>query len=170
MVVKSAETKLYYKSRPGRLRPALLPTIFFLLVIWTFSIILLTTTAAALFAGSSQGTTLWMVVAVSAVLICYLILFTKRYIDDFARNYEFELLDKEVRLRIDDRVSGRRFFAHMPYSEMSFVEYYTPRDNASIVFHGLDERIIEVPIWSMTEDTSAIFEVLNNKAVRIVQL
>lgn len=125
---------------------------------------------SALANDSSKPVIFWIVLVVTVVLVGYLTVFTKKYLDDLARRYEFELGDREVVLRIDDRVSGRRLFVHMPYSQVSFVEYYTPLDNAELVFHGLDHRIIEIPTWSMTEDISAILEFLKTKNIRVVQL
>lgn len=170
MTVKSAESRLCYLSRPRWRRPAFMPTLFLLAASWSFNILLLVNVISALSSHTEHPLVLWLILAVSLIVVGYLAVFTKKYSDDLSRKYEFELSDKEVVLRIDDCVSGRRLFAHMPFGDMSFVEHYTPRDNASLVFHGLDNRIIEVPVWSMTEDISPIMEILKDKHVQVVQL
>jgi|GEM_PF-3950381 len=170
MTVRATETKLSYFSNPAWQRPAFIPTIFFLSAIWIFSITLATVVVMGLLSGTALAIGLWVLAPISVVLITYMYIYTKKYVNDLARKYEFEMTDNEIQLRIDDRVSGRRYFAHMPYSEMSFVEHYTPRDNASLVFHGSLDRIVEVPIWSMTADVSDILDLLSHKRIKVVTL
>lgn len=147
-----------------------MPTLFLLGVMWTFSLIVFGSALTGLMSHSAYSAIFAGVLLATVALIGYLIFYTSHYINDMTSQYEFELSDREMRLRIDDRVSGRRLFAHMPYGEIDFVEHYTPRDNATLVFHGTDSQIVEVPIWSMTEDTDAIIDFLTKNRINIVRL
>lgn len=81
------------------------------------------------------------------------------FIADFSKHYVLELTEREVKLKISDtESSAEEAVARMPLREVSFVEYFTPKDCASVVFHGKEGRVIKVPIWSLTDHPSPVLQ------------
>lgn len=162
----AAGVKLSFRSRPRHARPAYIPTLFFSSIAWLAALALIVFGVSDMFAGSINvvNTT---VVAAAAVLVAYMVMFSRKFLDDFGKEYIFELTEKEARLKVSGQGLSRGVVASMPFSEVRFVEHYTPRDQVSLVFHGKNDRIVEVPIWTMTNDASPAVDFLKERGIKI---
>jgi hypothetical protein len=146
-----------------------MPIVIVLSLTWIFSTILLfiaLSGSAHLHSNTQSG----LLITIAVVFSSYLAYFTWSYIGDFASSYEFELRDNEMRLRVFNKYTQEELFAQMPFSEVHLVEYYSPRNNAELIFHGADDRIIKVALWSMTDDIAPIIEFLKRKGLKIERL
>lgn len=167
---ESTGTGLLYASIPRSNRPAYIPTIIVTTAIWFFSIFLVVAGLASLVNTAISAWTSLVLIAVGAALAGYLFLFTGKFLTDFDKLYEFELTDSEARLKVKDPRSNQQFIVRMPFSEVSFVEHFTPRDQVSLVFHGANNRIMEVPIWTMTNDATPAIEFLKSKKLKFINI
>lgn len=163
----AADAKISYVSRPRWRRPAYYLTIVFLCLAWVFAASLLLTSVIGIVQQTPHTRAAVIVTLVALVVAGYLVVFTRKFLRDFEKTYVFEIADTEMSLKIMDVRSHRAFIARMPGEEVSFVEHFTPRDNATLVFHRAGDRIIAVPIWSMTDDAGRILDFLRERNIRI---
>lgn len=164
------DAKMSFNSRPGRRRPAFIPTVIALCIAWVIDIAF----AVSMAVGMGRSTALFdefaLALAMSMAFLAYLIYFTRQYIIDHTNRYFFEITDYGVRFNVDSDNARRRRAAQMAFAEMSFVEHFTPRDNASLVFHGKKGRSLDVPIWSMMDDASEILAFLKEHGVPVLKI
>lgn len=161
------EGGLTLQSRPYWKLPALFPTVLGLLVGWTLTTLLAYYSILGLITATRRDIAA-MVLALAVIMAACLILYTRHFIVHGSKKYTLVITDALARLMISER--NYHIQATMQIEDIDFVEYFTPRDRAELVFHGIDNRIIEAPLWSMTDDPSTVVEFLRNKGIAIVQL
>jgi len=161
------EGGLTLQSRPYWKLPALIPTMVGLLLGWAVATVLAYYSVLGLITQTRPDIAA-MVLVVSAIMAACLILYTRHYIVYGTKKHTLVVTDALARLMISER--NYHIQASMPIEDIDFVEYFTPRDQAALIFHGKDNRIIEVPVWSMTDNPSAVVEFLRNKGIAVVQL
>ena len=164
------EVRLSYRTIPRSARPAAIPTVVVTGVAWLFSFILIAMGLTALFTASMPVGSSVTLAAVGAAVAIYMVAFTGKFLTDFGKRYIFELTDSEARLKIKDESADDWFIVRMPFSEVAFVEHFTPRDQVSLVFHSKTDRILEVPIWTMTNDVKPITEFLASRGLNFIRI
>lgn len=162
------KVRLRLSSAPGWQRPAFIPTVIVLAAGLLLSLSLLSFSLIGLLHHIPEAAMIVRVLISAVIFLIVLSIFTWRYFGDFVPKYLLELTDEELRLRVSGR-NRKAALARMDFSEVAFVEYFTPTDNASFLFHGKDGRIIEVPAWSLTRKPYLIEEFLIQKKVPILR-
>jgi hypothetical protein len=161
----TADTVYSFRSRPGWRRPAYFPTVAILCAAWFIALtfIAIVATAFGLPHPEDAHMALAISLTMSTAFVVYLVVFTRRFIIENSSQYIFELGNEEARLKVTSTRPKHNLLVRMPYSEISFVEHFTPRDSAALVLHGKSGRLMEVPLWSMTENASTILNFLKLK-------
>jgi hypothetical protein len=167
--VLPGKVRLKFVSRQRWRRPAFIPSIIFLTADWLLVLSLLSLSLIGLLHTANAPGLLIVTFAAAVVLFGVLSIFTLRYFADFTAQYELEMTDEEIRLKVSEKHRKVRV-DQMNFNEVDFVEYFSPRDNASFLFHGKDGRIIDVPAWSLTDKPDLIVDFLDQKDLPIKQV
>lgn len=167
--VEPQEAALSYSSRETNRRPIYRPMEFFVGVTWSIAATLLFVGIAGLIYPNSYKPTAALILALAVMLVFFLISITRLIIGNGARRYTFELKDDEVRLRTDDHKHQRQYTQRMPLKEVTNVEWLSHQEASVLVFHGKNNSIIEVPVWSMTDDVAPIINHLKSRGISVVK-
>jgi hypothetical protein len=163
-----SEGGLTLQSRPYWKRVAVIPMALILLVSWTATTLLAYYAAVGLVLSPLYANVAVPVALLALIMAGCLILYTRHLIIEGRKKYTLVITDAIVRLMVSEK--NYHIQATMPIDEIEFVEYFTARDRSELIFHGKDNRIIEAPLWSMTDDPSTVVEFLRNKGIAIAQL
>jgi hypothetical protein len=163
------EVKLRYDSHPLN-RPGLGVMVGVYSITWilTAALVVLATVGAFRHSPYQMVSSVFAIAGVA--LVIYLAATTKRLFSDFRESYVFELTDDEARLRTVDNKTKESILKRVPFRDVTFVEYFTPLGEEALVFHGINGRLMEVPLYSMTRDPSAILKFLQGKNIKIERI
>lgn len=110
-----------------------------------------------------------MQIAIGLSLMAYSCYFAWWLYKQSKTSYELEFFSDGISLRVRES-NGRLLRISMSYPEMDFVEYFTPRDRESLVFHSLDGRLIEVPVDRMDQDRVHAIDLLRERGIKIERI
>ncbi len=170
---ESDSFRLRYISRPVWKRPAYIPTMFFLWLAWLAAFLLIF--AGPLFLadhGNLQSGMAWRSIIAGMSLALVLGLYSAWYFYPFSKTFMLELNETGVRLVVFNRLLSQEFVSEMKFSQMSFIEFFSPKDTAALVFHAKNGKRLEVPIWPFEPSCQA--EIKNflqkEKVVKLIQI
>lgn len=164
-----APVRLSYSSKPFYQRPAFVPAAMTVVGLTAVTYLLV---VSALKHISHYGMVAGLVAISAGLIAVYLGIFVRRWLLDLFRRYQIDFCDESVSFAMFDRLQRRRTSVRIPYSQIDYVEDFSPRDYAYLIFHlnNNDNRVVTVPIWSMTTEPGPILAFLLEKRVRIVHV
>ena len=166
-IVPSAEARLVYQSDRGKRRPGTAFIIVFLALLALLGAAAVASGVLNLFSTSHYILLSLTPLITGIILLGYVAWFSVRLWRESSTHFVLELTDDMIHLKVY-RYDGARLQASMRYFDMRFVEFYTPRDRETLLFHSKDDRIIEAPLWQMNRSPSEALKFLSRKGVQIL--
>ncbi|MBX9723521.1 MAG: hypothetical protein K2X81_19100 [Candidatus Obscuribacterales bacterium] len=164
---RHTDYKYCLESQPGWRRPAFVPTVLVLSILSLLdALLILISFAGMLHNYSNQHLPVLDFVCATAFAF-FLILFAARYFMEAANHYELDISDDEIKLLTTSAISKERKIENMLLKDIDFVEYFTPRDNAALVFHARNGHVLDVPLYAILDEPASVIQFFASKDIKI---
>lgn len=112
----------------------------------------------------------WALIIMLCVLViaCYLLRVQSRLGLSQRKIFKLTMDSEFISFSFEDFSTGKSSYKLMPWNDLKWVTIYKHADEPVMILHGENQNVIEIPLWTFSEQKQFVMQVLLHEQIPIV--